>query len=161
MTTSGGFGHLQKGHGVAFGDLDADGDQDVYAVMGGAYSGDAFQNVLFENPGHDARWITLRLVGRAANRDAFGARLAVTVERADGTTRTIHRQVGTGGSFGSQSLQQEIGLGDAVAVREVAVRWPGSDTRQTLVGLPLDAVLEVTEGVDEVRVVELPSWARR
>ena len=30
VTTSGGFGHLQKGHGIAFGDIDNDGDQDVY-----------------------------------------------------------------------------------------------------------------------------------
>ncbi|MCP4654372.1 MAG: hypothetical protein GY856_03025 [bacterium] len=35
VTTSGGFGHLQKGHGVSFTDVDQDGDQDVFAVMGG------------------------------------------------------------------------------------------------------------------------------
>ena len=35
VTTSGGFGHLQKGHGVSFGDIDNDGDQDIYTVMGG------------------------------------------------------------------------------------------------------------------------------
>src|SRR5262249_48759549 len=33
VTTSGGFGHLQKGHGVAFGDLDNDGDQHVYILI--------------------------------------------------------------------------------------------------------------------------------
>ena len=29
VTASGGFGHLQKGHGIAFGDIDDDGDQDI------------------------------------------------------------------------------------------------------------------------------------
>ncbi len=73
-TASGGFGHLQKGHGVAFGDLDNDGDQDVYAVIGGAFSGDVYPNALFENPGHGNRWITLRLEGTTANRSAIGDR---------------------------------------------------------------------------------------
>lgn len=51
VTLEGGFGHIQKGHGTAFVDLDRDGDNDVYMVMGGAYQGDRAMNVLFENPG--------------------------------------------------------------------------------------------------------------
>ena len=34
VTFSGGFGHLQKGHGIAFGDLDRDGDQDIFLQIG-------------------------------------------------------------------------------------------------------------------------------
>ncbi len=52
VTTAGGFGHLQKGHGVSFADLNNDGQQDIYEVMGGAYSGDNYRNVLYENPGN-------------------------------------------------------------------------------------------------------------
>jgi hypothetical protein len=33
VTTSGGFGTIMKGHGVAFGDIDQDGDQDLYVVL--------------------------------------------------------------------------------------------------------------------------------
>ena len=40
VTMAGGFGHLQKGHGVSFADIDNDGDQDVYVQMGGAYPAD-------------------------------------------------------------------------------------------------------------------------
>ena len=50
VTIAGGFGDLQKGHGIAFGDLDNDGDQDILAVFGGVYPGDLHQRVLFENP---------------------------------------------------------------------------------------------------------------
>ena len=39
VTFSGGFGHLQKGHGVSFGDLDKDGDQDIFVQVGGFLSG--------------------------------------------------------------------------------------------------------------------------
>jgi hypothetical protein len=51
VTTSGGFGHLQKGHAVAFGDIDNDGQQDVFAVMGGAIESDKFWSTLYKNPG--------------------------------------------------------------------------------------------------------------
>ena len=45
VTTSGGFGNLQKGHGVSFADFDNDGDQDVHEDMGGAVSSDIYPNV--------------------------------------------------------------------------------------------------------------------
>ncbi|MGE3181938.1 MAG: FG-GAP repeat domain-containing protein, partial [Phycisphaerae bacterium] len=77
VTISGGFGHLQKGHGIAFGDIDNDGDQDIYAVMGGAFETDVFPNTLFENPGHGNNWITLKFVGAKSNRCAIGTRLRI------------------------------------------------------------------------------------
>ena len=57
----GNFGHLQKGHGTAFGDVDNDGDQDLVAVMGGVYQGDASERLLFLNPVNGHHWVTLRL----------------------------------------------------------------------------------------------------
>lgn len=78
ITFSGGFGHLQKGHGIAFADLDNDGDQDVYAQMGGAFPGDRFNDALFENPGSGNHWIAVRLVGTRSNRSAIGAQIQLT-----------------------------------------------------------------------------------
>ena len=72
VTTHGGFGHLQKGHGVAFGDIDHDGDQDVYQVMGGAFEGDLARNTLFENPGHGNEWVILSLEGKTSNHSGMG-----------------------------------------------------------------------------------------
>ena len=43
VTFASGVGHLQKGHGVAFADLDNDGDQDIFAQMGGFFTGDFFK----------------------------------------------------------------------------------------------------------------------
>ncbi|MCB9897014.1 MAG: CRTAC1 family protein [Planctomycetes bacterium] len=153
VTTAGGFGHLQKGHGVAFADLDDDGDQDVYAVMGGAYSGDVFPNALFLNPGHGRRTVTLELHGTRANASAIGARVRVRLVEPQGR-RDVFVTVGTGGSFGSSSLQQEVGCGDATSIAEVEIAWPGSGTRELLHDVPLDRHVTVREGQGVVAVRE-------
>ena len=67
VTMSGGFGHLQKGHGVSFADIDNDGDQDVYVQMGGQLPGDKYYDALFENPGFGHHSITIKLVGNQSN----------------------------------------------------------------------------------------------
>jgi hypothetical protein len=157
VTTTGGFGHIQKGHGIAFADFDNDGDQDIFAVMGGAYAGDIYQNVLFENPGNDNHWITLRLRGTKANRLAIGARIVVTVQDANGK-RTICRTVGTGGSFGASSLQQEIGLGKATRIDSIEVIWPIPNSKQTCNDIAVDQVLEIVEGNPAPRTVPVHSF---
>ncbi|NIS03213.1 MAG: CRTAC1 family protein, partial [Gemmatimonadetes bacterium] len=71
---------------------------------------DAFANALFRNPGgFGHHWIKLRLLGTRSNRSAIGARIRVDVTE-DGTSRSIYRWVGSGGSFGGNPLRQEIGL---------------------------------------------------
>ena len=154
VTLSSGLGHLQKGHAVAFADLDGDGDEDLYEVMGGAVEGDRARNVLFENPSLDRknaadrnrfRWVSLRLEGRRANRSAVGARLAVTLRQPDGTTRTLWRTVGTGGSFGAGSLAVDLGLGDAEAVEAVTVRWPGG-AQEAITGVAPGGRYRIVEG---------------
>ncbi len=153
VTTSGGFGHVQKGHGIAFGDVDQDGDQDIYAVFGGAYEGDTFRRALFENPGHGNHWITLRLEGVRSNRSAIGARIEVKVPHGRGV-RSIHATVSTGGSFGSASLQQEIGLGPATSIQSIKVRWPAPDGTQVFENVPVDRVVHLREGDPVPRVLE-------
>ena len=145
VTAAGGFGHLQKGHAVSFGDIDHDGDQDVYMVLGGAYQGDVSRNVLLLNPGHGNAWITLRLRGTESNRPAIGARISVAVATPDGD-RIVHATAGTGGSFGASTLQQEIGLGSATAIRQLTVEWPGSGRRDVYRDVPINRVVLVREG---------------
>src|SRR5690606_16860929 len=121
VTTATGTGHIQKGHGIAFADMDDDGCQDVYVALGGALTGDFARNALFHNPGNSNKWIKLKLTGVTANRAAIGARIKVTV-RTPGGKREIHRVVSSGGSFGSNPLRQEIGLANATAIESVDIR---------------------------------------
>ncbi len=128
VTTAGNFGHLQKGHGIAWGDVDNDGDQDVFEEMGGAYQSDRAYSALYENPHTKAEapsrdWLSLELEGTTANRGAIGARVTIRAQTPAGPRR-LHRVVGTGGSFGSSALRVFAGLGNATAVTAVDVSWP-------------------------------------
>jgi len=145
VTTSGGLGHLQKGHGVSFADLDNDGDQDIYHVVGGAFEADRFRNALFENPGHGNRWIDLTLEGRKSNRPAVGARVKIVVA-GPGGERSIHRTLGSGGSFGASPLRVHAGLGDAREILRVEILWPAGGPVQVLKGLEPDRRYRVVEG---------------
>jgi VCBS repeat protein/ASPIC/UnbV protein len=154
VSAAGGFGHLQKGHAIAFGDLDNDGDQDLLEQMGGAFPFDTFHNSLYENPGNGNAWITLRLVGTKANRFGVGARIEVVVREGE-KARSVHVLAGSGGSFGASSLQQEIGLGRAKTIESITVRWPGSGTVQTFRNVVPNRVYEVVEGRPKLAPVKL------
>ena len=156
VTASGGFGHLQKGHGVAFGDIDNDGDNDIYAQMGGAWPGDKFEDALFENPGFGNRWLTVKLQGTKANRCAIGARLRLELSQENGEVRTLYRWINSGASFGCNPLQQTIGLGEAERVRRLEIQWPGQE-KQVFEDIPLNRALLFIEGEKEPRPMGLES----
>ncbi|MBC7841730.1 MAG: CRTAC1 family protein [Gemmatimonadaceae bacterium] len=158
VTLPGGFGHLQKGHAVAFADLDRDGDEDVFEVIGGAYQGDLATSVLFENPGWPkTSWINLQLEGTTANRSAIGARVEVVAVDPSGTTRSIHRTIGTGGSFGAGPLQLHVGLGAAARITEVRVQWPDSArSRTSYPALAANRFWHVTQGKAPVALERPP-----
>jgi ASPIC/UnbV protein/VCBS repeat protein len=155
VTTAVDAGHLQKGHGIAFGDLDDDGDQDLFEEMGGAYLADRAWSALYLNPGNANTFVGLELEGVRANRSAIGARVAVTVE-SDAGPRTIHRTVGSGGSFGASPLRLEIGLGAARRIRAVEIVWPGSGARQAVDGLEPGRRYRVREGEPVREVKRVP-----
>ena len=117
--------------------------------MGGAYSGDVYRNVLFENPGHGNRFVVLRLEGTRANRSAIGARIHLRVESPEGA-RDIHYTIGTGGSFGSTSLRKTIGLGGATAIDWLDIRWPGSNEVNRFEDVPLERNITIREGSPEL-----------
>jgi hypothetical protein len=153
ITTSSGTGHLQKGHAVACGDWDRDGDVDLYVQLGGATPGDRFRNVLFQNPGCDHHWITVKLIGKKTNRAAIGAR----IKAVSASGQTNYRHVTSGSSFGANTLYQTIGLGKAERIARLEIWWPASNTTQVFEDVAVDQAIEITEFEGEYRPL---NWSR-
>jgi hypothetical protein len=142
-------GHLQKGHGVACGDWDRDGDVDLFVEMGGGVEGDKYHNLLFQNPGQGNHRLTLKLIGKKTNRAAIGARIKVVT--AGAKPMEVHRHVSSGSSFGGNALEQTIGLAQAEKVATLEIRWPTSGTTQVFRDIPADQAIEVTEFAESYR----------
>ncbi|MHC4377352.1 MAG: CRTAC1 family protein [Planctomycetota bacterium] len=130
-----------RSHGAAFGDLDEDGDTDVYINNGGPFVGFEENNFLWMNQGNGHHWLEVELEGVLSNRSAVGARLeAVT---SSGRSVFIDRQIGIG--FGnSHSPRLRFGLADETAVERVEITWP-SGIRQTLFNPATDMLHPVLE----------------
>lgn len=152
ITASSGTGHLQKGHGIACGDWDRDGNTDIFLQIGGPAIGDRFHNVLFQNPGQTNRWLKLKLVGQATNRPAIGARIKVITDEKE--PRAFHRHVSSGSSFGANPLEQNIGLGAADRVASLEIHWPTSGTTQVFRDIDAWQTIEVTEFADHYRKLD-------
>ncbi len=106
--------------GSVAGDLDDDGDVDLVVSNNGQRAD------LLRNDGPAANAIALRLVGRAGNRSAAGARVRF---RPAGAARWHVREIQLGSSYASSSDPSvQLGLGDAAAA-EVTVRWPAGRTQ--------------------------------
>jgi ASPIC and UnbV/FG-GAP-like repeat len=159
VTAATGTGHLQKGHGVAFGDLDNDGDEDIYANIGGFVPGDYYNKALFANPGGANNWISIKLTGAKSNRSAIGVKIKLTLTGVNGQKSLRYREVTSGGSFGASSLRQEIGLGRARQIDVMEIWWPASNARQVFRNVKANQFIEIKESEENYQARSLRSFA--
>jgi hypothetical protein len=130
-----GFARTGVGRTLVAGDVDNDGDVDLLVTNNGRAP------ELLRNGTSGGNAVVLRLVGAAGNRDALGARVRVT---AGGRTQV--REVKSGSSYlGQNDLRVHVGLGSAVAVDRVDIRWPGGRLER-LDKTPAGRILTVQEG---------------
>lgn len=106
--------------GACFGDYDNDGDVDAFIVNLES------NGVLLRNDhGNDKNWLILHLIGNKSNRDAIGARVALT---AGGVTQVSQKKGGSGYlSYNDPRLH--FGLGNADVAETIEVKWPSGAIR--------------------------------
>ncbi len=115
----GGLESLRSARGVAFADVDDDGDIDVLII-----DLDAPPRLLENRSTRQGQWIGFALVGDGGNLEALGARVQVD---AGGVTRTRELRR-THGLYSSHDPRLHFGLGPVDGVDSVRVRWPSGRT---------------------------------
>ena len=124
------------GRGVAFGDIDNDGDVDI--VVNDL---DGSPQLLRNDGGNTNNSVLIKTVGVKSNRDGIGARVKVV----SGNLAQID-EVRSGGSYLSQNdLRLHFGLEKRTKIDLVEVRWP-SGAIDRIPNLNANKILTIKEG---------------
>lgn len=133
-----------KGHGVAFVDIDNDGALDMFAQLGGHYPGDHAYNAFYHNlKAARNNWLEMDLRGVKSNHFAVGAQITVKAGQL-----LVYREVKGSEGFGATSAyRQHFGLGNHARIDSIEIRWP-SGVKQTFTGLDANQIISVAEDAD-------------
>ena len=126
---------LQSRRGAAFGDINNDGNLEVFVLN----VGEPPSLVVSTTPNSNHR-VLFKLVGTKSNRAAIGARVTI---RSGGVLQ--FDEVRGGSSYVSlNDLRIHFGLGAAEKIDSVEIRWPSGKV-ETLENVPADAIHTLVE----------------
>jgi enediyne biosynthesis protein E4 len=137
--TAGDFTNEMVGRGMAYADIDGDGDLDLMVTQP---SGPVY--FLRNDQATRNHWVRLQLVGWGKNRDAVGAEIDLV---ADGRAR--RKQVMPTRSYLSSCEKiVTFGLGAATSIDTIRIRWPDGS---------MQMVDPTTVRLDRLTVIEQPA----
>jgi hypothetical protein len=127
--------------GIAWSDIDGDGDLDLYVANWGGGDED---NALYRNLAQ-GNWLKLSLEGVESNRMAIGARVTITIRNGGQSARQLRWLTASTGYASQNEPILHFGLGEAQEVATLSIDWP-SGRRDTLRNIAANQHLHVREG---------------
>jgi len=145
------FKEKRAGRGVAFGDLDNDGDVDI--VINNL---DGAPQILRNDGGNTNNSVLIKLVGVKSNRDGIGARVKVM----SGDLMQLD-EVRSGESYISQNdLRLHFGLEKRTKINLIEIRWPSGVTDK-VTNANVNKILTIKEGQGLVDQKDFRTASRR
>jgi len=120
-------------------DLDNDGDLDLGIARDGP------NRLFFNNLDNANHYIKIKLTGVVANKNGIGSLVRVKSTISGQPTWQMRDISGQTGFASQNSLIAHFGLGDATQIDSIIIDWAGSETRDILLNVPVDQLIEVTE----------------
>ena len=147
----------------AIGDLDNDGDLDLVVNN---YGGPV--RLFMNQEGSQRNCLRLRVAGEVRVRDAIGASATLTALGAKGRAFAPQwREVLCGGNtfLAQNETTLQFGLGNAIGIASVEVRWPAAGPARTFTGLAMNTTWTAYPpsrlgDVDGDGVVGISDWAQ-
>jgi hypothetical protein len=132
------FAKPMAGRGLAVGDFNNDGAVDVLIA-----NNNEATVLLRNNVGAQNNWLGIRLVGKKANIDAIGARIAYQA----GDLKREMMKVGGGSFLSSHDPRMVLGLGQQKKIDWIEIKWPKpSALIERFTDLPINRYVTIVEG---------------
>ncbi len=132
------FSETFAARGMAIGDFNNDGALGVLVAVNNGVP------LLLKNlAAQGNHWLGIKLVGRKANPDAIGAKIAWQA----GDLKRSRLKTGGGSYLASHDLREVLGIGPRAKIDRLEIRWPLPSTRvDVLTDLPIDRYITIVEG---------------
>ncbi|MBI5726423.1 MAG: CRTAC1 family protein, partial [Ignavibacteriales bacterium] len=111
-----------RSNGSAWGDYDLDGDLDLYVANGNQPVQQ--NNFLFRNDGTANNWINIYCKGVISNRSAIGTKVTASALINGVRVKQTREISGQTGYTAQNSLNVELGLGNATVIDTIIIKWP-------------------------------------